>query len=76
MQVALSVKNAVFAPGDRLPPRRLYVILKGSAIYHGKTLGRGDSFGEQDVILRGKKGKTRLQAYAVTFLHVQVRTSP
>ena len=55
VQVALSMRNEVYAPGDRLPPRRLYIITRGTAIYRGRVLNKGDSFGEQDVMLTGMR---------------------
>jgi len=85
VQVALSMRNEVYAPGDRLPPRRLYIITRGTAIYRGRVLSKGDSFGEQDVMLTGNSfsfgdmeggqmvyvERMRPQAYAITFLQVQ-----
>ena len=79
------MSNEVYAPSDRLPARRLYLIMRGSAIYKGKVLGKGESFGEQDVMLtsdtitfddpntgeRIHRERKRPQAYAITYLHVQ-----
>ena len=85
VHVALAMRNEVYAPTDRLPTRRLYLIVRGAVMYCGKILGVGESFGEQDVLLRGDSftvseadgscmvrcERRRPQAHAVTFLQVQ-----
>ena len=85
VHVALAMRNEVYAPTDRLPTRRLYLVVRGSVMYCGKILGVGESFGEQDVLLRGDSftvseadgscmvrcERRRPQAHAVTFLQVQ-----
>jgi len=85
VHVALAMRNEVYAPTDRLPTRRLYLVVRGAVMYCGKILGVGESFGEQDVLLRGDSftvseadgscmvrcERRRPQAHAVTFLQVQ-----
>jgi hypothetical protein len=68
--LALSFRPVVFAAGDLPPARRLYVITEGAAIYNGRSLSKGMCWGEADVMLQGDKS-TRMQAYAVTYLHCQ-----
>jgi len=71
VRVALAMDVSVFVPKDRPPPRRLYIITQGVALYKGQQLGTGMSWGAEDVLLFDKKNVSRLRAYAMTYLHVQ-----
>ena len=42
VKVALAMDVSVFVPKDRPPPRRLYLITQGVALYKGKQLGIGE----------------------------------
>ncbi len=69
VRIALSLRPYVYAPRERPPPRRLYVIFKGAATFKGKTLTDGDFWGEQDVLLRSQRVR-RPTAFTITYLHV------
>ena len=71
VKVALAMDVSVFVPKDRPPPRRLYLITQGVALYKGKQLGIGASWGAEDVLLVDRKNSARLRAFAMTYLHVQ-----
>ena len=70
VNVALSMDVAVFVPKDRPPPARLYLITQGSAVYKSRTLGPGESWGAEDVVLSASHRK-RPRAYCTTYLHVR-----
>ena len=71
VKVALAMDVAVYVPKDRPPPRRLYMITQGVALYKGEQLGIGESWGAEDVLLYGRPNPARLRAFSMTYLHVQ-----
>jgi len=58
-------------PKDRPPPKRLYLITQGVALYKGEQMTIGESWGAEDVLLLDRKKERRLRAFAMTYLHVQ-----
>ena len=69
MRVAVAATALIFSPGDRPPPRRLYVVERGSAMYKSATVGPSQSWGD-DVLLRNDVMLRRC-AHVFTFLHCQ-----
>ena len=55
VQVALAMQPAVFVPTERPPPLRLYIITEGMALYRGKKLTKGSSWGAEDVMTYSRK---------------------
>ena len=47
VHLALRLEALVFAPGEVLPCGPLYIVNRGLAIYAGKLLGTGKTWGEQ-----------------------------
>ena len=66
VQVALNMSTAVYAPKEKPPAQRLYVIIKGVCTYGGHTLKQGEHWGQKDMA----KTKQPLCATAITYLHV------
>lgn len=71
--LALLMEHAVFAPTERCPASRLYVIFQGVARYDTRPLSKGCTFGERDVLLQNKYSK-KPTAIAITYLHVHYVT--
>ena len=67
-QVTTELRSEVFAPTERPPLGRLYVISKGSARFKGKVRQVGFSWGSIDVMLPNAPVPKR--AVAITYLHV------
>ena len=67
VQLSLKIEPIVFAPGEIAPIGPLYVVNRGLALYGGKVLGRGASWGE-DVILSNAHLQRALCALAMNFL--------
>jgi len=65
-RVALNMSMAVYAPKEKPPAQRLYVISKGFCTYGGTTLKAGDHWGQRDMAAT----KYPLCATAITYLHV------
>ena len=70
VQVAVAMQPFIYVPAERPPTCRLYVITNGRAKYGGNAIGPGESWGAQDVLLKGQPNSMRLRATAVTYLHV------
>ena len=68
VSMVTKMELAVYAPQDRPPRGRLYVITKGAARFLGEAIGPGAYWGEWDVVMAHPK---KLNAYATTYLHVQ-----
>ena len=66
VRVALNMSMAVYAPKEKPPAQRLYVIIKGFCTYGGTTLKTGDHWGQRDMA----NTKHPLCATAITYLHV------
>ena len=66
VQVALNMSTAVYAPKEKPPAQRLYVIIKGFCTYLGRTLKQGEHWGQKDMA----KTKQPMCATAITYLHV------
>ena len=66
VQVALNMSTAVYAPKEKPPAQRLYVIIKGFCTYGGQTLKQGEHWGQKDMA----KTKQPMCATAITYLHV------
>ena len=71
VKVALAMQPEVFTPREQPPPCRLYVIHQGVAVFRGRVLSDWDTWGDQDVMLRGHYVRRSI-ATATTFLHVLV----
>lgn len=71
VKVALAMQPEVFTPREQPPPCRLYVIHQGVAVFRGRVLSDWDTWGDQDVMLRGAYVRRSI-ATATTFLHVLV----
>ena len=70
-KVAVALSSDVFAPMERPPPGRLYVIMKGTARYKGFNRGPGYCWGALDVMLPNVGDMIKLsRALAVDYLHV------
>lgn len=67
-KVATQLECDVFAPMEKPPSGRLYVISKGSARYKGTVRSNGFSWGALDVML--PNAPLVKQAIATTYLHV------
>ena len=74
VQIALSMTPQVYAPADRPPARRLYVLFKGLCKYGVRTLTPGMTFGESDVLMQGSHHK-RMRAVCKSYVHVKFITS-
>jgi hypothetical protein len=61
----------IYAPKDKPPKGKLYIITQGTALYKGVTLRPGGFWGELDVVMAKPK---RVCAVASTHLHVQAIT--
>ena len=70
VHIALATQPAVFVPTERLPPVRLYIINEGKALLGGIRLGKGESWGAEDVLLKHRRAENCVRALAVTYLHV------
>ena len=68
-RLALAMCEEIYAPSERPPIGRLYVIYKGVCRYGGKTLLTGTHFGSEDVLLRNNYSP-RPTAVAIGYLHV------
>ena len=66
VRVALNMSMAVYAPKEKPPAQRLYLIIKGFCTYDGLTLKQGEHWGQRDMA----KTKNPLCATAITYLHV------
>ena len=66
VQVALNMSSAVYAPKEKPPAQRIYVIIKGVCTYGGPTLKQGGHWGQNDLA----NTKQPLCATAITYLHV------
>ena len=66
VRVALNMSMAVYAPKEKPPAQRLYVIIKGFCTYGGTTLKAGDHWGSRDMA----NTKHPFCATAITYLHV------
>jgi CRP-like cAMP-binding protein len=66
-KLALMMKQTLFAPLEQPPPRRLYVIFKGTVRYNRGILAPGEYFGHRDVLLRNDYSP-RPKAFALTFV--------
>ena len=69
VKVALAMQPAVFVPTERPPAQRLYIVTAGVALFRGKKLKRGDSWGAEDVLLRSRSLGKSHRAVATTYLH-------
>jgi len=69
VRVALSLAPDLYAPREFVPPRRLYVVVGGLALFKGKTVVEGQHWGDLDVLLRGETVR-RTSAVSLTHLHV------
>ena len=67
--IACALRHAVYVPTERPPVSRLYVVFQGVCRYMGRTLARGQHFGERDVLMRNTY-MGRPSATAVSYLHV------
>jgi len=71
VKVALAMQPSVYVPSERPPAQRLYIITEGSAFHRGRQITKGDSWGAEDVLLRGSHTALRaFRALATTYLHV------
>jgi hypothetical protein len=68
-RMTLALKQDVYAPHDRPPMPRLYVIFKGAVKYENKMIGPGGTFGTKDVLLSGPTIQY-LTAVCQTYVHV------
>ncbi len=66
--ITLRMKADVYAPKDRIPPPRLYLITEGSVKRDDELLGPGAYWGADDVVREEPSPRTAL---ATTYLHVQ-----
>jgi hypothetical protein len=69
VKVALSMQPSVFVPTERPPAQRLYIVTSGVAIFRGRKLKGGDSWGAEDVLLRSRALGKSHRAVATTYLH-------
>ena len=51
VQLSMAMRSGVFAPGELASTHQLYVIDRGLALYHGRILSWGKTWGEDDVLL-------------------------
>ena len=66
VKVALNMSTTVYAPREKPPAQRLYVIIKGFCTYGGHILKMGEHWGQRDMA----KTKDPLCATAISYLHV------
>jgi len=69
VQVALRVHAFVFTPGELAPTGYLYVVRRGLAIYCGRSLRQGMTWGE-DMILSSEGLRNQMCARAMSYLEV------
>lgn len=69
IELATQVNALVFPPFEQCPPGFMYVLLRGTAICHGKVYGRGRIWGD-DIILHDAGLRLQVSACAVTYLWV------
>ena len=69
VQVALSLKPAVFAPGERPSTGRLYIIHRGIALYGGRMLTAGKVWGD-DMLLTSPELRKPFVCTAMNYLEV------
>jgi hypothetical protein len=70
VKVALAMQPEVYVPTERPPALRLYIITDGVALHRGRKLAKGDSWGAEDVLMKGRSAEACFRALAVTYLHV------
>jgi len=68
VKVALAMQPEVYVPSEQPPSRRLYIVTHGLALYRGKRISVGDSWGAPDVLLHSMRGRAG-RAVALTYLH-------
>ena len=66
VQIALNLSSTVFAPREKPPAQRIYVIFQGCCTYKGQTLTVGETWGQADMA----KTSRPVRAIATTYLHV------
>ena len=66
VQVSLNLSSTVYAPKEKPPAQRIYVIFQGCCTYKGQTLTVGETWGQADMA----KTSQPLRAIATTYLHV------
>ena len=70
VKVALAMQPEVFVPAERPPALRLYIITEGVSLYRGHKITKGDSWGADDVLMKGRSAEKCFRALAVTYVHV------
>ena len=70
VKIAMSMQPEVFVPKERPPPRRMYIIVRGTARFQGDVLHAGDTWGAHDVFLTAMPDARRARARATSHLHV------
>ena len=68
VKVAMQMMPAVYVPTERPPPNRLYIITEGAALHRGRRITKGDSWGAEDVLLKGARLASG-RAVAISYLH-------
>ena len=66
IQVSLNLSSTVYAPKEKPPAQRIYVIFQGCCTYKGQTLTVGETWGQADMA----KTSRPVRAIATTYLHV------
>ena len=69
VKVALAMQPAVYVPTERPPAQHLYIVTQGIALFRGKKLKAGDSWGAEDVLLKSRATAKAHRAVATTYLH-------
>lgn len=69
VKVALAMQPEVYVPTERPPALRLYIVTSGVALHRGRKKAQGDSWGAEDVLMKGRSAEKCFRALAVTYLH-------
>ena len=73
VEIALNLKPAVFAPGERPVNDKLYIIHRGLALYGGRMLNSGKVWGE-DMLLESAELRSPFVCTAMNYLEVFLLT--
>ena len=69
VELTMTMRPMLFAPGDIAPPEFLYVIERGVVLYRGKMLGENRLWGE-DIILQSTQLRQMYVGRALTYVEV------
>ena len=71
IDLSMTLHAIVFAPADIAPRGYMYIVQRGIALYNGKVLTKGGTWGD-DMILQSEALRLRATARAMNYLEVCV----